>query len=60
MAKRGSAVSVAAVGDAVDREGDSGFFEKHPVFANAESEEALELAGYRASTVRERAAPVAA
>ncbi len=53
VAKCGSAVSVAPVGDAVDREVDSGFLEKHPVFANAESEEAIELAGYRAATVRE-------
>ena len=55
MAKRGSAVSVAAVG-----EGDGGFFEEDPVVANAEAKEALELAGYRAATVRERPALVSA
>ena len=40
-----SAVSVAAVGNPVDRDCDSGFFEEDSVVANAEAKEAFELAG---------------
>ena len=48
----GSAVSVAAVGNSVDLDGDSGFFEEDSVVANAEAKEAFELAGQRLDAAR--------